>query len=112
MDEKLHKHLIDVAKAGQVTYYSEIAPMLGLDMSHAPDRDRISQILDGISSHEHQQGHPLLSVVVIHRQDNMPGHGFFTLAERLHVKKEKDNFLFYIQELRSVHDFWKQHMAL
>ena len=107
---KMHKEIYDklkvVAKAGQVTHYSEVAPLAGLDMSLQEDRNRIATILDEISTSEHHEGHPLLSAVVIHKDDNMPGQGFFTLARRLGLHKGEDNFLFFIQELRRVHDYW------
>lgn len=106
----MHKEIYDklkaVAKAGQVTHYSEVAPLAGLDMSLQEDRNKIASILDEISTSEHNQGHPLLSALVIHKHDNIPGQGFFTLAKRLGLQKQEDNFLFFIQELRRVHDYW------
>ena len=111
----MHKEIYDklkaVAKAGQVTHYSEVAPLAGLDMSLQEDRNRIATILDEISTFEHHKGHPLLSAVVIHKEDNMPGQGFFTLGRRLGLHKGEDNFLFFIQELRRVHDYWNKLRA-
>jgi hypothetical protein len=77
VNEIMREKLISVAKSGRVTYYSEIAPIVDLDMGNPDDRNKISNILDEISSHEHDKNRPLLSVVVIHRQDNIPGNGFF-----------------------------------
>ena len=95
----MHKEIYDklkaVAKAGQVTHYSEVAPLAGLDMSLQEDRNRIATILDEISTSEHHEGHPLLSVVVIHKDDNMPGQGFFTLARRLGLHKGEEKFFFF-----------------
>ena len=51
-------------------------------MNNREDRDQISLLLDEISRHEHARGNPLLSAVVIHMDDNIPGNGFFTLASR------------------------------
>jgi hypothetical protein len=108
----MHKEIYDklkaVAKAGHVTHYSEVAPLAGLDMSLQEDRNKIATILDEISTFEHQQGHPLLSAVVIHKDDNIPGQGFFTLAKRLGLHEGEDNYLFFIQELRRAHDYWSK----
>ncbi|MBN1473960.1 MAG: hypothetical protein JW914_05035 [Syntrophaceae bacterium] len=106
MHEEIFEKLNAVAKAGRVIHYSEVAPLAGLDMSRQEDRNKIASILDEISTSEHNQGHPLLSAVVIHKEDNMPGQGFFTLAKRLGLYKGEDEFLFFLQELRRVHDYW------
>lgn len=106
MHKEIFEKLKAVAKAGQITHYSDIAPLAGLDMSLQEDRNKIAIILDEISTFEHHQGHPLLSAVVIHKEDNMPGQGFFSLAKRLGLYKGEDDFLFFIQELRRVHDYW------
>lgn len=106
MHKEIFEKLKAVAKAGQVIHYSEVAPLAGLDMSLQEDRNKIATILDEISTSEHHQDHPLLSAVVIHKEDNMPGQGFFTLAKKLGSYKVEDNFLFFIEELRRVHDYW------
>ena len=106
MNAVLYDELRRVARIGEVTRYGEIAPMVGLDMNNPDDRNRLSEWLDEISSHEHSLGHPLLSAVVIHVDDNMPGNGFFTLATRLGLFRGRDRFIFFVQELRRVHDHW------
>ncbi len=108
MNEEIYERLKVVARAGQVATYSEIAPLAGLDMADPDDRNQIGNLLGEISTFEHQHGHPLLSVVVIHRDNNIPGNGFFNLARDLNVYNGMDDFLFFIQELRRVHDFWHQ----
>jgi hypothetical protein len=108
MNQALYERLCDVARRGQVTRYSEVAPLVGLDMSDAEDRDRISVLLDEISRHEHAEGHPLLSAVVIHMDDNIPGNGFFTLASQLGLFRGGDRFVYFVEELRRVHDHWRR----
>ena len=73
MNIEIYEKLKEVAKSGQIIHYSKIAPLAGLDMSLPEDRNKIAVILDEISIHEHQEGHPLLSVVVIHKNDNGGG---------------------------------------
>ena len=80
MNEQIHSKLREVARAGKVTYYSEIAPLAGLDMDSPSDRYEIGVILDDINRLERQQGRPMLSSVVVHKDSLMPGQGFFTLA--------------------------------
>ena len=107
MHDAIYEKLKQVARSGEITYYADIAPLAGLDMSNPDDRNKIRKILGEISTYEHQKGHPLLSAVVIHRDDNMPGDGFFTLARALGIQKKETDFIFFIEELRRVHDWWK-----
>lgn len=105
----IYEELIRVARAGQVTYYSNIAPMAGLDMSNPVDRNEIATILFRISSYEHQLGNPMLSAVVVLKEQNSPGKGFFTLAAELALysgttSDDEDEFL--IEELNRVHSHW------
>jgi len=108
MNEKIYDRLKQTAKAGLVTTYSEIAPLAGLDMGRQDDRNKIAEILGEISTHEHRQGRPMLSVVVIHKENNIPGQGFFTLARELGLFGDDNEFMFFVRELRRVHDFWKR----
>jgi hypothetical protein len=107
MQNAIYEQMKAIATAGSVTTYSEIAPLAALDMSNPDDRNKISEILDDISMFEHEQHHPLLSTVVIHKDNNMPGQGYFKMARRAGVYEGSDDFLFFINELRRVHDFWK-----
>ncbi len=49
MNQKLYERLCEVARKGVVARYSEVAPVVGLDMANPSDRDRISILLDEIS---------------------------------------------------------------
>ena len=88
--------------------YSDVAPLVGLDMDSPKDRNRIADILDAISRAEHRAGKPLLSAVVIRRDKNMPGAGFFSLAKKLGLHETGDDFQYWFQELRRVHDYWSR----
>ena len=106
MNQVLYAHLCEIARRGDVTRYSEAAPLIGLDMAIPDDRNNISELLDEISRYEHQLGHPLISAVVIHKEDNIPGNGFFTMAQGLGLFQGRDRFMFFVKELRRVHDHW------
>ena len=109
MHEQIYEKLKEVARASTVIYYSDIAPLAGLDMSSPNDRYEIGTILDDINRHEHELGRPMLSAVVVHKESLMPGQGFFTLARALGLFVGNDRDKFYIQELRKVHDYWTSH---
>jgi hypothetical protein len=53
MNQALYERLCEVARRGGITRYSEVAPVVGLDMANPDDRDRMSFLLDEISRHEH-----------------------------------------------------------
>lgn len=106
MNEQLFQRLSVVAAQGHYIRYADAATVVGLDMSEADDRDEIGRLLDEISEHEHQQGAPLLSAIVIHVDDNIPGNGFFSLAQRLGRFTGNDRLRFWLEELRAVHDHW------
>ena len=85
MHQLIYDKLKSIARAQSTITYSEIAPLDSLDMSNPADRNEIARILGEISSYEYQQGRPMLSVVVILQEQNIPGQGFFTLAKELGV---------------------------
>ncbi len=109
MHEAIYQRLLNVARNQTVVTYGDIAPLANLDMAIQDDRIEIGRLLGDISIFEHQQQRPLLSAVVIHRVNNMPGHGFFNVARGLGLDTGKDEFLFFVGELRRVHDYWRDH---
>jgi len=109
MHEQIYEKLKEIARAGTVTYYSDIAPMAGLDMNLPSDRYEIGAILDDINRHEQELDRPMLSAVVVHKESLMSGQGFFTLGRALGLFVGNDKDRFYIQELRKVHDYWASH---
>ena len=110
MHQPIYDQLKRVAAAGRTTTYGEIAPLADLDMCRPDHRNRMSEILDEISSHEHSAGRPLLSVVVVRSQGDgagTPGPGFYTLGRRLGVHKGGDDVTFFAGELIRAHSQWK-----
>lgn len=111
MDEtpqSIHERLKAVAGKRETTYYSEVAPLAGLDMESEFDRIRIAQFLDEISRGEHLHGRPLLSAVVIRKDQNLPGKGFLDLARQLGLYAGGDDLGYWIEELRRVHQHWSE----
>ena len=106
--QAIYDKIREVAKGKGITYYSDIAPLAGLSMDSPGDRARISQILDEISRLEHSANRPLLSAVVIRKEENSPGQGFFGLARDLGLHHGDDDLAFGVQELQRVHDCWSK----
>ena len=98
--------ITEVAKNREITYYSDIAPLVGLDMSFPSDRNHIARILDEISRTESTSGRPLLSAVVVQKGENIPGNRFFTLAKELRLYSGTDDDAFWSGEVRRVHEYW------
>ena len=98
--------LIDCAKSRTVKYNSEIASLAGLDVRSEVGRIRLAQILDAISSAEVSGGRPLLSAVAVSAEQNMPGEGFFSLAERLGLYRGEDRHEYWLTELERVYHSW------
>lgn len=106
MNAELHQYLIEVARDQGYRRYREIGERFALDMNRPEDRNEISRLLDEVSEYEASQGNPLLSAVVIHADDNMPGNGFFEMAQRMGRFSDGDRLEFWLREIRAVHDFW------
>ncbi len=107
MHQAIYDELKRVAKTQGTTTYGAIAPLAGLDMSNPADRNEIARILGEISTHEDNQGRPMLSAVVVLQEINMPGRGFFTLARDLGLYSGHDDLAFFSREVAQVHAAWK-----
>jgi len=113
MHEVIHEKLKEAARAKpeRLLYYSDIAPLSGLDMAFQEDRNKMAEILGDISTYEHDRGRPLLSAVVVHRGDpQLPGDGFFKLAMSLKlIRPGQDRAMFWAEELKKVYEYWQHH---
>jgi hypothetical protein len=107
MEEMIRNKLIEAARAKKVVYYSEIGEILNLSMNNPSHRKEIGRILGEISTEEDQAGRPLLSAVVVHKENHQPGKGFFQLARELGKQKPDENDdVFFAAELQKVFDKW------
>ena len=107
MKEMIRNKLIEAAKMKDVVCYSEIGELLDLSMDNPYHRQEIGRILGEISTEEHQAGRPLLSAVVVHKENHQPGKGFFQLARELGKQKPDENDdVFFAAELQKVFDEW------
>jgi hypothetical protein len=110
LHQEIYAKLRDVAANERVVNYHQIAPLAGLDMSLPDDRNQIADVLDGISMFEHEQGRPLLSVVVVQSETGRPGKGFYKLATGLRLfsgKTDMDEMEFFIATIKCAYSTWK-----
>jgi hypothetical protein len=109
MNKKIYGKLIEVAKKGTVIYEADLAKVVSMNMSLPHERRELDRQLDEIDEYEREQGHPVLSAVVIQKESHMPNRHFFEFCRESGVLKGQDEDGFYIKELRSVHIFWASH---
>ena len=101
--EEAREAMRGVALSRSLISYSDLVAKIH-SIPLEPNSDHLSHMLGEISTEEHDQGRGLLSVVVVHKQGSqMPGKGFFKLAQSL-GHDTTDNLTFWIEELERVHD--------
>ena len=102
----IYNEIIEVAKNRDCIYDSDLANIASLSEYSPDDRGLIFIILDNISRAEYLLGRPLLTAVVIGKTTDMPGVGFFDLAQKLGEYDGDDRLLYWRKELRRVHNYW------
>ena len=110
MHTQIYELLKATARAGRLVAYGEVAPLARLHMESQADRNQLAQFLGEISEHEHAEGRPMLSAVVVLADTQIPGKGFFTLAKHLdkyHGNSNIQDLEFFAEEVRRVHDYWQ-----
>ncbi|MHB9036591.1 MAG: hypothetical protein ACYC64_07980 [Armatimonadota bacterium] len=101
------ERLISVARLQTTISYGDVANLMDIDLRNPEGRAEISRILGEVSSKEVQSGRPMLSAVVIYKDEFLPGPGFFELARTLgRFEDGGDKLHFYIEELRRVYEYW------
>lgn len=100
----LHEKLIEVARKGETIPYGTVMKLVGVKLGNNGAK-QIGKMLGDISTVEHKQGHPLLSVVVM--TGRKPSKGFFRLTKDLKVQTTQDDDSFFKSELQRTHDFWR-----
>jgi len=108
MNRDLRCRLIQAARLEEgFVYYDEVAETLGIAKEQSDRAQELSRELDEISVHEHRQGRPLLSAVVVRAEDRRPDKGFFKMARRVgNYKRGQGKDEFYFTELARVRRYW------
>lgn len=111
IDMTLYEKLVDLARTKSLAAYSDVAPLIGLDMSREQDRDEIARKLGDIVIYEHHHDRPMLTALVVHYgNDNNPGEGFFSAAQKIGAYKGSRDpmarLTFWTSQVRLVHNHW------
>lgn len=114
MNEILYNELIRLAQAKDLAAYSDVAPLVGLSMENEAGRNKIAKLLGEIAIHEHSEGRPMLTALVVHKgNDNNPGEGFFAIAKELgYFDGSRDKItrvIFWSNQVTQVHNLWGNH---
>ena len=91
MDAKLYGLLVEKARHRENVAYSDTGK----------SRAAIGPLLDEINRHEHLEGRPMLSVVVVHKDTTDPGLGFIACAEDLGLFKAADDKKAFVEAERA-----------
>jgi hypothetical protein len=75
-------------------------------LSYLPQSKDLAALLCDISRQTHKQGRGLLSAVVVHADDGLPGDGFFALGRELGFTLY-DEPAFWKARLDEVHSIWR-----
>ena len=111
-DEAIRRRLIAAARDRQTVYYKDLAKATGREMKGPNWAVHIGRILGRISSEEAKAGRPLLSVIVVSRDTNLPGGGFYNLGEQLGLLEPGETEETFInRQTELVYDYWQTRGA-
>lgn len=108
----LRDKLREVARAGRLICYSEVASLVNLDMSTGHHRRKIGRLLSQICATEIRCGRPMLGSVVVGKTTGVPGEGYFRGAAnlgRFSGQDDNDRRSFWEAEVGRVHAYWSCH---
>jgi hypothetical protein len=111
MVKDIRPFLIEQARQEKTVTYEGMnqALELGLNFKNRLDSKRVGDWLDEISEHEVLKGRPMLSSLVIRRNDKRQGNGFYVLYARLRggtPESIKNNRKLEEDEQRECFRFW------
>lgn len=96
-----------VAKTRRLIAYSDLVARIQSIQLDAHDH-RLDHFLGQIAEEDDDAGIGLTTVVVVHKTgDQMPGPGFFEMAES-QGRETSDQVACWMQELNAVYDHWAQ----
>ena len=105
--QAVYDRLVRAARAQEFVHYGELAKMLGIDMDNPHFGAQVGKVLGRISEDEVAAGKPMISAIVVSRDDMLPGKGFYNLGKQLHqVQPDEEEIAFAIRQIRRVHDYW------
>ena len=102
--------LVEVAKGkmrDRIITYQQLMDEMG-----GPGRGYIGEVLEEVCDNEYENGRPLLSAVVVHKTNRLPGNGFWKLRilppslKNASMEEKKNHWK---QECRKVWEYWEKH---
>jgi hypothetical protein len=112
--EYVYNRLKQLAGAKQPITYGQLLREMDIDPRESWEKNRhqeLRDIIGKISSEEYEKGNPLLSALVVHEEDRLPGEGFFVgLLEQIGKKPihNRDKQLaFWVKEVKAIYEKWK-----
>lgn len=106
MHQSIYDRLVAVARARKQITYADLGNVADVDVSQPGQLERLVRILDEIALQEIKAGRPLLPIVVMRADIQMPSKGLFKFAAKHGLMKGKDEMAFYAAELKRVYDLW------
>ena len=107
--QAVYERLVRAARAGEFVHYGELAKMLGIDMDNPHFGALVGKVLGQISEDEVAGGRPMISAIVVSKEDMLPGAGFFKLGQELHrTDPGEDEIGFAIRQIKRVHEYWSR----
>lgn len=113
MDDRIRRKLIQIAREGNMIYYSDLNQELdlGFDFKIKHHQKMIGELLGEISESEYEKSRPLLSSLVIRKNDKEQGDGWYKLCSRLFgkpVEYYRNNKEFEKEKIEDCYTFWQQ----
>lgn len=112
----VYEKLKEIAREGKqnnirgIIFYENIMLIAGLDRENPADREiKLCKMLDDINRKELAEDRPMITAIVVHKHDKIPGNGFFNLARDLGKLTKQDERLFWVNEIRNVWEYWSKH---
>lgn len=120
IDIEIRKFLIELAKKGRTTTYTDINEKfnLNLDFKSKIKKDRavIGRILENILRFENRKKRPFLTIIVIGKKEDayykecLPSEKFYKIIKSFRRHKEylteKNNLEIFEEQSKVVFDFW------
>jgi hypothetical protein len=107
--EKLARFLEDKARRKRTIYYSELATQFGLPpLDGAWVGHPLARAFDTLDREDAELHRPFRTSMVISKEKNMPGDGYFTSLFELkgiHAKSEKQRLEVFSQELSAAMNY-------
>ena len=107
--DEAREAMIRVAQAAATISYADLVDEIE-SIRFKPHDFLLFHLLGQISTAESEQGRGMPTVVVVRREDGLPGEGFFELARELGLDpSNRDEF--WVSEINRVYSIWKSPSA-